>query len=55
MSNNSMITLQYFAKEVNIVTANETELSIFIDDKPITSTLLGNDLNSDGKLLIKED
>jgi len=47
--------LQYFAKEVNIVTANEAELSILIDDKPITSTLLGNDLDSDGKLLIKED
>jgi len=55
VSNNGMITLQYFAKEVNIVTANEAELSIFIDDKPITSALLGNDLDSDGKLLIKED
>lgn len=55
VSNNGGITLQYFAKEVNIVTANEAELSIFIDDKPITLTLLGDDLDSDGKILIKDD
>ena len=43
------IKLPYFAKEVNIVTDNESELSIFIDGKPITSEDAGIDVN-DGKL-----
>lgn len=54
VSNNGAIILSYFAKEVNIVTANDAELSIFIDDEPITSKLFGDDLSPDGKLLIKE-
>ena len=49
VSDEGKINLQYIAKEVNIVTANEAELSIFIDGKPITPEYAGNDLD-DGKL-----
>ena len=37
------------------MTTNEAELSILIDDEPISLNLLGNDLSPDGNLLVKED
>jgi thiol-disulfide isomerase/thioredoxin len=49
ISDEGRIKLSYFAKEVNIVTANEADLSIFIDGKPISSYYAGTDLTS-GKL-----
>ena len=55
VSESGTISLPYFAKEVNIVTANTAELSIYIDGKPITSNLAGVDVSSDGKLSIDED
>jgi len=49
VSEEGRIKIPYFAKEVNIVTDNESELSIFIDGKPITIENAGFDVN-DGKL-----
>jgi len=49
VSEEGRIKIPYFAKEVNIVTANEAKLSIFIDGKPITSEYSGIDVIS-GKL-----
>ncbi len=54
-SDSGTIILPYFAKEVNIVTANQAELSIFIDDKPLTPDLAGTDINSNSKLFVEED
>jgi thiol-disulfide isomerase/thioredoxin len=55
VSENGIISLPYFAKEVNIVTANASELSIYIDDNPITSDLAGVDIDDNGKILVYED
>ena len=55
VSDSGTIILPYFAKEVNIVTANQAELSIYIDDKPLTPDLGGTDVSSNGKLFVKED
>ena len=55
VSETGTITLPYFAKEVNIVTANAGELSIYIDGKPITSNLAGVDVDSNGNLSVDED
>ncbi len=49
VSEEGRIKLPYIAKEVNIVTANEAELSIFIDGEPITSEYAGADVYA-GKL-----
>jgi thiol-disulfide isomerase/thioredoxin len=49
VSEEGKIKLPYIAKEVNIVTANEAELSIFIDGEPITPEYAGTDVD-DGKL-----
>jgi thiol-disulfide isomerase/thioredoxin len=49
VSEKGRIKLLYIAKEVNIVTSHEAELSIMIDGKPITSEYAGKDVQS-GKL-----
>ena len=49
VSDEGKIKLPYFAKEVNIVTSNEAELTILIDGKPINSDYAGLDVNN-GKL-----
>ena len=53
VSDEGIIKLPYFAKEVNIVAANESNLSIFIDGKPITSKYAGSDVVS-GEIHIVE-
>src|SRR3990172_9525169 len=53
VSDEGIIKLPYFAKEVNIVAANEAKLSIFIDGKPITSEYAGSDVVS-GEIHIVE-
>jgi len=55
VSNGGTIILPYFAKEVNIVTANTAELSIYIDGIPITPDLAGIDVSTNGKLSVTED
>jgi len=49
VSEEGRIKVPYFAKEVNIVTANDAELSIFIDGKLTTSEYGGIDVTA-GKL-----
>ncbi len=55
VSDGGTIILPYFAKEVNIVTANEAELSIYIDGESITPDLAGTGVSPNGKLFVKED
>ena len=54
VSDHGRIKLPYHAKEVNIVTANEAELEIFLDDKPIPSNYAGNDIVNDNKIITDE-
>ncbi|MFQ5573909.1 MAG: thiol-disulfide isomerase, partial [Nitrosopumilaceae archaeon] len=53
VSNSGSIVLLYHAKEVNIVTANEAELEIFLDEKPIPTSYAGSDVVS-GKVIISD-
>ncbi len=46
VSDSGSIKLPYHAKEVNIVTANEAQLSIFLDGMPITAEYEGKDVSS---------
>ena len=46
VSDSGTIVLPYHAKEVNIVTANEAELVILLDGKPITAEYEGKDVSS---------
>jgi len=46
VSETGSIVLLYHAKEVNIVTANDAELEIFLDEKPIPASYSGNDVIS---------
>ena len=46
VSDSGSIKLPYYAKEVNIVTANEAQLSIFLDGMPITAEYEGKDVSS---------
>ncbi|MCV0392208.1 MAG: redoxin domain-containing protein [Nitrosopumilus sp.] len=48
------IKLQYNAKEVNIVTSNDAELEIFLDDSPLTQQDAGKDIISDNRLVVSE-
>jgi hypothetical protein len=49
ISNEGRIKLPFFAKEVNIVTANNATLDILLDGKQITSDYAGTDVVS-GKI-----
>jgi thiol-disulfide isomerase/thioredoxin len=53
VSEEGIIKLPYYAKEVNIVAANEANLRILIDGEPITSKYAGSDVIS-GKVHIAE-
>lgn len=53
VSDKGAIVLPYHAKEVNIVTANEAELEIFLDGKQISDRYSGNDVVS-GKVTTSE-
>ncbi len=54
VSNTGSIVVPYHAKEVNIVTANDAELEIYLDDDPISSSYSGRDLVSGNKLITLE-
>jgi len=54
VSNTGSIMVPYHAKEVNIVTANDAELEIYLDDDPISSSYSGRDLVSGNKLITLE-
>ncbi len=53
VSKTGSIKLPYHAKEVNIVTAKEAEITILIDGMPLTSEYEGNDVTS-GKITVTE-
>ena len=53
VSETGSIKLPYHAKEVNIVTAKEAEITILIDGMPLTSEYEGNDVTS-GKITVIE-
>ena len=54
VSENGKIILPYFAKSVNIVAANESDLQILFDGKPVTSENAGTDVQ-DGTVHISGD
>lgn len=53
VSDKGVIVLPYHAKQVNIVTANEAELEIFLDGKQISDTYSGKDVIS-GRVITSE-
>jgi thiol-disulfide isomerase/thioredoxin len=53
-SESGTIILPYFAKQVNIVSAGNSELEIFLDGKPISASDAGDDVNEDGKVTTSE-
>ncbi|HUU48707.1 MAG TPA: redoxin family protein [Nitrosopumilaceae archaeon] len=50
VSDSGRIFLPFIAKEVNIVTAGEADLEIFLDGKIITEEFLGDDVGTEGLL-----
>ncbi|MEW6043513.1 MAG: redoxin domain-containing protein [Thermoproteota archaeon] len=53
-SESGSIVLPYFAKQVNIVAAGNSELEILLDGKPISRENAGVDVTYDGKVVISE-
>ena len=53
VSDEGKIRLPYFAKEVNIVTADKGDLTILLDGSPIGDEYAGKDV-SEGKVLVEE-
>ncbi|MEK6944410.1 MAG: thiol-disulfide isomerase, partial [Thermoproteota archaeon] len=54
VSDSGRIKLSYFAKEVNIVTANKGDLTILLDGNKILQNYAGKDVNRGGKLYTSE-
>jgi thiol-disulfide isomerase/thioredoxin len=54
VSDTGTIILPYFAKEVNIVAAGQSELEIFLDGNRISQQDAGSDVKSDGTVTITE-
>jgi len=54
VSDSGSIKILYHAKEVNIVTANQADLEIFLDGKPVSEEFAGTDLESGNKLRVTE-
>ena len=54
ISDTGSIKLLYNAKEVNIVTENQGELEIFLDDKPLDAKYSGIDISSGNTLTVSE-
>ena len=53
-SNSGSIKVLYHAKEVNIVTANDAELEIFLDGNALDEKYSGNDIQSGNKITVSE-
>jgi thiol-disulfide isomerase/thioredoxin len=51
---NGSIKLLYNAKEVNLVTANNAELEIFLDGEPLPSEYSGKDITFENKIIVSE-
>ena len=54
VSDSGSIKVLYHAKEVNIVTANQADLEVFLDGEPVTEEYAGKDLESGNKLRVNE-
>ena len=54
LSDSGKIILPYFAKQVNIVAAGESELQVFLDGRKISQQDLGEDVSLEGKVITKE-
>ena len=54
ISETAEIKLLYNAKEVNIVTANNAELEIYLDDEPLPMQYSGKDITSENILRVSE-
>jgi len=55
VSDTGSILLLYSGKEVNIVTANEADLQIFIDGEIIDSSIAGKDVRTEGRAHVNHD
>jgi hypothetical protein len=54
VSETGKIKLPYFAKQVNIVAAGKSELTVLLDGKPISSSYAGSDVTAEGKVVTSE-
>ncbi len=54
ISETGSIQLLYNAKEINIVTENDAELEIFLDEEPISAKYSGTDITSGNKMIVSE-
>ena len=54
ISESGSITLQYRAKQVNIVAGGSANLEIFLDGEPVSSRHMGDHLTPDSRLLVQE-
>lgn len=54
VSETGKIKIPYFAKQVNIVAAGESELTILLDGKLISSSYAGSDVTDNGKVITSE-
>ena len=54
VSNTGSIKLQFNAKEVNIVTANQADLQIFLDGRPLPSEYAGKDIQFKNNITVTE-
>ncbi|MEW6588906.1 MAG: redoxin family protein [Thermoproteota archaeon] len=52
ISENGTIVLPYFAKQVNIVAAGDSELEILLDGKSVSKQDAGTDVTEDGKVSV---
>jgi hypothetical protein len=55
VSDTGSILLPYSGKEVNIVTANEADLQIFIDGEIVDPSIAGKDVGTEGRVHVHHD
>jgi thiol-disulfide isomerase/thioredoxin len=53
-SNSGTIKVLYHAKEVNIVTANNAELEIFLDGQPLNENYSGKDIETGNRIIVTD-
>jgi hypothetical protein len=54
VSETGEIKLLYNAKEVNIVTANNADLEIYLDGEPLSSKYVGQDITFENTISVSE-
>jgi thiol-disulfide isomerase/thioredoxin len=54
VSDTGIIKLLYNAKQVNIVTENNAELEIFLDEEPLPAKYAGDDITAGNRLIVSE-